>query len=194
MNSIATRVLQSSGQLRLLAAGALAFLLLPHAATAAALQQMQSGTAVSTANGTQTITISSVDITKSFLIFQTRSSGDRPVNSTVRGRLASATTIEFERSTNEGAPLAIDIQWYVATFGSGVTVQRGAATMSALTVNVAITAVAAMNQAFVLWSMTPNATELENGSDDIIAGDLDEHDQPAVPDQRRQRSHRVRGR
>ena len=139
---------------------------------AAALQQMQSGTVVNTANGTQTVTISSVDITKSFLIFQTRSSGDRPVNATVRGRLASATTIEFERSTNEGVPLAIDIQWYVATFGSGVTVQRGTATMSALTVNVTITPVAAMNQAFVLWSMTPNPTELENGTDDIIAGDL----------------------
>ena len=29
-----------------------------------------------------------------------------------------------------------------------------------------------MSQAFVLWSMTPNTTELEHGSDDIIAGDL----------------------
>ena len=102
---------------------------------------MQSGTAVNTANGTQTITISSIDITKSFLIFQVRSSGDRPVNSTVRGRIASATTIQFERSTNEGAPLAINIQWYVATFGSGVSVQRGEAMMNALTVNVPVTAV-----------------------------------------------------
>ena len=145
---------------------------MPQDAAAAVLQQVQSGTAVNTANGTQTITISSVDITKSFLVFQVRSTGDRPVSTTVRGRLASATTIQFERSTNEGAPLAINIQWYVATFGSGVLVQRGTATMSALTVNVPVTAVASMSQAFVLWSMTPNPTELENGSDDVIAGDL----------------------
>ena len=38
------------------------------------------------------------------LIFQTRSSGDRPVNSTIRGRLATSTTIQFERETNEGTP------------------------------------------------------------------------------------------
>ncbi len=172
MNVITSGVLRVAAIGRLLLAVSVAVLFVPHAASAAALQQMQSGTVVNTANGTQTVTISSVDITKSFLIFQTRSSGDRPVNATVRGRLASATTIEFVRSTNEGAPLAIDIQWYVATFGSGVTVQRGTATMSALTVDVAITPVAAMNQAFVLWSMTPNPTELENGADDIIAGDL----------------------
>ena len=145
---------------------------MPQDAAAAVLQQVQSGTAVNTANGTQTITISSIDITKSFLVFQVRSSGDRPVSTTLRGRLASATTIQFERSTNEGAPLAINIQWYVATFGSGVLVQRGTATMSALTVNVPVTAVASMSQAFVLWSMTPNTTELEHGSDDVIAGDL----------------------
>jgi hypothetical protein len=144
----------------------------PAPADAAVLQQVQSGTTVNSANGIQTVTIASVDITKSFLIFQTRSTGDRPVSSTVRGRLASSTTIQFERVTNEGAPLPINIQWYVATFGSGVTVQRGQATMSALTVDTAITAVASMNQAFVLWSMTPNPTELEHGADDVITGDL----------------------
>src|SRR6185503_11558667 len=112
------------------------------------------------------------DTTKSFLVFQTRSSGDRPVNTTVRGRIASATTIEFERVTNEGAPLTIAIQWYVATFGSGVSVQRGSATMSATTVNVPITAVSSMSQAFVLWSMTPAGTEVDHDADDAIVGDL----------------------
>jgi hypothetical protein len=170
-----TRALQSKVLFRLLAGWMAAVLCVCAAAQdagAAVLQQVQSGTTVNTTNGTQTIAISSVDITKSFLIFQVRSSGDRPVNTTVRGRLASATTIQFERSTNEGAPLAINIQWYVATFGSGVVVQRGTTTLSALTVNVPVTAVASMSQAFVVWSMTPNPTELEHGSDDAIAGDL----------------------
>lgn len=157
----------------LLALGTLALVFaLPAVASAAILQQVQSGTATNNAAGTQTITISSIDPAKSFLVFSVRSAGDRPVNSTVRGRIASATTIQFDRSTNEGAPLAVTIQWYVATFGTGVSVQRGEATMNQLTVNVPITAVGAMNRAFVIWSMTPNATENEVGSDDIIAGDL----------------------
>ena len=74
----------------------------PRSADAAIVQQVQSGTATNSANGTQTVTISSIDTTKSFLVFQTRSTGDRPVNTTVRGRLASATTIEFERSPTKG--------------------------------------------------------------------------------------------
>jgi len=164
-----TRIVKSAAGL------ALAFLLLwlvPHSADAAIIQQVQSGTVNNTANGTQTVTISSIDTTKSFLVFQTRSSGDRPVNTTVRGRIASSTTIEFVRVTNEATPLAIDIQWYVATFGSGVSVQRGSATMSATTVNVPITAVSSMSQAFVLWSMTPAGTEVDHDADDAIVGDL----------------------
>jgi hypothetical protein len=164
-----TRILKSVGAWT---AAVLLLCAVPTVAHAAVLQQTQSGTVTNTANGTQTVTISSVDITKSFLVFQTRSAGNRPVNTTVRGRLASSTTIEFERVTNEGAPLAINIQWYVATFGSGVKVQRGSATMASTTVNVGITAVASMNQAFVLWSMTPIATEVDHDGDDAIVGDL----------------------
>jgi len=141
-------------------------------ADAAVCQSMQSGTAVNNANGIQTITISSVDTTKSVLFFQTRSSGNRPVNSEVRGRLQSATTIEFERVTDEGAPATINIQWYVVTFGSGVSVQRGETPLSATSTNVAITAVASLSQAFVLWSMTPASADNAWGSDDQVLGEL----------------------
>ena len=44
-----------------------------------------------------------------------------------------------------GGALTMNIQWYVATFGSGVNVQRGVATMTALTVNAPIAAVASMD-------------------------------------------------
>ncbi|HEY7172610.1 MAG TPA: C25 family cysteine peptidase [Vicinamibacterales bacterium] len=133
---------------------------------------MQSGTAVNNANGIQTITISSVDTTKSVLFFQTRSSGNRPVNSEVRGRLQTATTIQFERVTDEAAPAAINIQWYVVTFGSGVNVQRGETPVSNTSTNVAITAVASLNQAFVLWSMTAASGDNAWGSDDQVLGEL----------------------
>jgi hypothetical protein len=46
------------------------------AAQAAVCQLVQSGTAVNTANGVQTIGISSVDTTKSILIFQARSNSN----------------------------------------------------------------------------------------------------------------------
>ena len=157
------------------ALGTLALMLRPRRrlAHAAVLQQVQSGTAVNTADGIQTITISSIDITKSFLVFQTRSSGDRPVNSILRGRIASATTIQFERETNEGAPLAINIQWYVATFRLRCvrTARRRRRCRRSRSTS-GLPAVASMNQAFVLWSLTPNPTENEFGGDDIIAGDL----------------------
>ncbi|MGH9372055.1 MAG: hypothetical protein ACRD15_11045, partial [Vicinamibacterales bacterium] len=141
-------------------------------AAAAIVEQVQSGTVVNNSNGVQTVTIASIDPATSFLIFQIRSNGDRPVNSVIRGRLASATTIEFERLSNEGAPVAINIQWYVATFGSGVKVQRGEVTMSASPTDVTIAAVGSISRAFVLWSKTALASDSEFGTDDPIVGDL----------------------
>ena len=141
-------------------------------AQAAVAQLVQSGTAVNTANGIQTIGISSVDTTKSVLIFQARSNSNRPVASEVRGRLQSATTIQFERVTDEASPAAINIQWYVVTFGSGVKVQRGETTQSAATTNVAITAVGALTRAFVLWSKTAVNSDQTWSADDTVLGEL----------------------
>ncbi|HXI28300.1 MAG TPA: hypothetical protein VNG89_07755, partial [Vicinamibacterales bacterium] len=157
---------------RLLVAFAISTVVLaPRSASAAVLQGVQSGTAVNNANGIQTITIAPVDTTKSFLVFQTRSNSALPPASTVRGRLQSSTTIEFERITSEATPATITIQWYVATFGSGVSVQRGETTVSATTVNVTISAVT-MAQSFVLFSKTAIAGEAEWSNNDSIAGDL----------------------
>jgi hypothetical protein len=146
----------------------------PREASAASVQRVQSGTAVNSANGTQTITISPVDPAKSFLVFESRHDSARPVGSSVRGRLASSTTIEFLRVTDgvSPEPAPIDIQWYVVTFGAGVRVQRGEVAQASTTVNVAISAVASLSQAFVLWSKTPVAADNEWGSDDQVLGEL----------------------
>ena len=143
-------------------------------AAAASVQRVQSGTAVNSANGTQTITITSVDPAKSFLIFETRHESNRPPGSAVRGRLASATTIEFVRVTDgvSPEPAPINIQWYVVSFASGVNVQRGEVTQSTTVVNVPITAVAAVNQAFVLWSKSASAGDGTWGSDDMVLGEI----------------------
>ena len=71
-------------------------------AAAATWTNVQSGTATVIGSGTVTVSISSVDPAKSFLVFQSRHSGNRPVSSMVRGRIASGTTLEFVRATNEG--------------------------------------------------------------------------------------------
>lgn len=70
-------------------------------AAASSWTTVQSGTLSVTGSGTTTAPISSVDPTKSFLIFQSRHNSNRPPSSMVRGRIASATSLEFVRVTDE---------------------------------------------------------------------------------------------
>jgi hypothetical protein len=138
----------------------------------ALLSSVQTGTAVSTSAGTVTVPITSVDTTRSFLVFQMRSNSNRPVGSYFRGRLASATSVEFVRATNEATPAQVDIRWYVVSFASGVRVQRGEVAQTAATINVPIAAVAAVNQAFVLWSKSADAADQTWGLNDPVLGEL----------------------
>jgi hypothetical protein len=133
---------------------------------------VQSGTAVSTFSGTVTVPIATVDPQRSFLIFQVRSNGDRPSNSILRGRIASPTTLEFVRLTNEVFPVIMNIQWYVASFTSGVLVQRGDVSVTAATLNVPIFPVSSLSRAFVTWSKSSGATETMWNANDPEVGEL----------------------
>lgn len=104
-------------------------------------------------------------------MFNTRHDSNRPVGSMMRGRIASSTSVEFVRVTDEATPVAITIQWYVVEYGCGVRVQRGEVTESGTTINVPITPVASLSQAFVTWSKTPAADQAFD-DDDPIAGEL----------------------
>lgn len=150
------------------------FVSIVHAAAtdAALISSVQTGTTTIAVNGTVTVTISSVDTTKSFLVFQTRHDLNRPVASDIRGRIASSTTLEFARVTDEATPVTVTIRWYVLSFSSGVNVQRGEFTQSAATTDITITAVAAVNQAFVTWSKTPASTDQTTNYDDPVVGEL----------------------
>jgi hypothetical protein len=141
-------------------------------ARSALLSSIQTGTTFSTSAGTLTVPITSVDTTKSFLVFQERSSSNRPVGSYFRGRLASATSVEFVRATDEPMPARVDIRWYVVSFASGVRVQRGEVAQTASTINVPISAVAAVNQAFVLWSKSADAADQTWGLNDPVLAEL----------------------
>ncbi len=135
---------------------------------------VQSGTAVSSANGTLTVAIPTLVVTaRSFLIFNTRHNSNRPVGSMIRGRIASTNTLEFARVTNEGAPVPISIQWYVVEFPSGVNVQRGSVNQTGTSINVPLaTPVASLTQAFVTWSKTPQNNDDDYKREQPILGEL----------------------
>ncbi len=140
----------------------------------AVLKCLYSGSTSSAINGTVTVTLpnlggactGTIVTAKSFLVFQTNNSIDRPVAMELRGAISSATQVQFTRVTNEGPISTVNISWYVAEFARGVNVQRGTFAMAAATNNVAIAAVAAVNQAFVLWSKTPNSADTQYGVND----------------------------
>lgn len=136
----------------------------------AVVSNVQSGTLTSSGNGVITASITSVDLSKSFLVFSTRHNSNRPPGSMIRGRIASSTSVEFRRVTNESSSMTI--QWYVVEFSSGVNVQRGEVNQSGTTINVPITSVTAIDQAFVTWSKTPRASDGSWSADDPILGEL----------------------
>ena len=144
----------------------------------AAAPEVQSGTATSTGGTcpapggcTTSVTINSVDPAKSVLFFHSRHNSNRPPGSMIRGRILNSTTLEFVRVTDETSTMTI--RWYVVEFPSGVAVQRGEiSSQSATTINVPITAVASVSQAFVTWSKTPNDNGGTMSSDDPILCEL----------------------
>ncbi|MGH2570390.1 MAG: FlgD immunoglobulin-like domain containing protein [bacterium] len=154
----------------LVPAGFLAATLL-HEAQAATIQGVQSGTATSSANGVVTVPIAAVNPAKSFLMFGTRHADNRPPASMVRGRIASATTLEFGRTTSATDTTTIAVRWYVVEYAAGVSVQRGAIGQVAATTNVTLpTPVAALDQAFVTWSKTPASSNTDfNALQPILA-------------------------
>lgn len=132
----------------------------------------QNGTATSSANGTTTVTISNVDPAKAFLLFSTRHSSNRPVASSLRGRLASGTSLEFVRVTDESSPVAMTIEWSVVEYACGMSVQRGATVPISTSVDVTISPVPAVDQAFVTWSKTVDAGDGIFGNNDLTIVDL----------------------
>lgn len=139
-------------------------------AEAADVAGLQRGTALSTGNGTVTVTLpQAVDPARAVLFFSTRHDSDRPPGSMLRGRLATSTTVTFDRVSNQTSN--IDINWTVVEFASGVNVQRGSFNMSSTTNNVPLSqSVGDVSQAFVLWSKSPGASDPTYSQDDPIGG------------------------
>jgi hypothetical protein len=105
------------------------------------VKSLQSGTfSIAAGSQSSTVTISPVDMTKSFLVFSIRFNDANPGFSQISGQITDSTTLTFKRFTGTGAP-AVIVKWYVTEFISGVSVQRGAAAMPTTTVNVMLSQV-----------------------------------------------------
>ena len=139
----------------------------------AEVEAVQKGTTAITANGTTAVAIAPVNPGTTYLLFSARSSSDRPVGSTVRGRLASAGSLEFVRVTDELIPATITVSWNVVEYTCGVLVRRGDTTISATTVNVPLTpALGSLARSFVRFSKTPMANKPEWAEDDAVLAAL----------------------
>ena len=126
---------------------ALSGILISSRSQASQLKAVQTGTATIAAGAASTTaTLTSVDTTKTFLVFGTSFDDGPPPNATpscshTSGQITNATTLTFAREGTTGCP-AITVKWYVAEFLSGVSVQRGSVVNSTVaSLNVALTAV-----------------------------------------------------
>jgi outer membrane protein assembly factor BamB len=128
----------------------------------------QTCTTVVTFPGGQTVVTS-----RSFLMFQVRSSCARPQCGLIRGELTASNQITFTRNSNENS--TVNIQWYVVEFSQGVTVTHGSTTQSGTLINIAIPAITGVNstsQMFVLTSKTANSADNQFNNDDQIAAEM----------------------
>ena len=111
------------------------------ATTAPRGPNVQNGAATLAAgDSTVNVTITSVITARSFLLLSARFNNAQPGQSQITGTLLDSTTLRFQRVVSTGAP-AITIEWYLAEFLSGVSVQRGSETNPGTTVNVPLSAV-----------------------------------------------------
>ncbi len=142
-----------------------ACLVSPAWAARTVIKKVQSGTTSFTTVSTD-VTITSVDLTKSFLVFSYRVDNNTPSQILVRGQISSATNIHFERIAGTAT---VNVAWYVAEFTTGVTVQRNENGHATATTDVAITAVTTA-QSFPIVSYFNDGSQW--GTDDNLSAEL----------------------
>lgn len=143
------------------------------------VRSVQSGTAtmpVGSTGAAETVTVGAAqgfagvtDLTRSVLFFSLRGSSNQPGDGQVRGRLASTSTIEFNRA-NDTSLSALTIRWYVVEFYSAASVQRGTLTAT----NTSSVTISAVDPAksFVLVSCAVATGDTTYGSDDYFRARL----------------------
>ncbi|HEY7647760.1 MAG TPA: hypothetical protein VID04_02050 [Methylomirabilota bacterium] len=95
-----------------------------------------------TTDASKTVTISSVDTAKSFLIANWSSLGTSVGGNAIRGRITSPTQLTFDRGVTG---TALDLTWFVVTLNEGSTVQSGNASFGAATTQVNVSPLTAVS-------------------------------------------------
>lgn len=138
----------------------------------ARLAGVQRGQVTSAAEGIETVTIGSVDPSRSFLLFSARSSSGESADAQVMGTMEDGTTLEFHRRTDAGAPPTVEIDWSVVEYACGVAVQRGVIPGDGTSqIDVPIAAVDP-GTSFVTVSSAPDRTDADFGDDDLQIAEL----------------------
>lgn len=138
----------------------------------ARLAGVQKGQVTSTAEQVETVTIGSVDPSRSFLLFSVRSSSAESADSQVMGTLVDATTLEFHRRTDAATPPVVEIEWSVVEYACGVAVQRGVIPGDSTSqIDVPIAAVDP-GTSFVTVSSAPDRADADFGADDLQIAEL----------------------
>jgi hypothetical protein len=99
-----------------------------------------------------TVPLPSVDLAKSFLVFNYRYDFGNPPVTQVSGQLTSPSVLTFQRTAGVSG-VEIPIRHYVASFGSGVLVQRGSEAMTATSATIALPEPVALDKAFPIVSV-----------------------------------------
>jgi hypothetical protein len=133
------------------------------------VKSVQSGTATFAASATKTVTLTTtVDASKSFLVFGTAPNTNTVADTAIRGSLnSSGTTLTFTRYGTSGTPSVI---WYVAEFGSGVKVQRGSVNISNTSTNVTLSSPVDLTKAVPMISFSNSGNDYNE--DDFIRASL----------------------
>lgn len=131
------------------------------------LNSKETGSATITAGSTSTTaTISPVDVDSTFFIFSVRNNSSTIGAASIRGELTNSTTLTFERAD---VGTAVEIEYQVFYFATGVYVQHGTTTMNATSTDQPINSVD-LEKTFVLASFMNSGSTF--GSDDAIVADL----------------------
>lgn len=136
-------------------------------AFAAKIFRKQTGTTtIGSAATSVNVTINTVTMSRSFMVFSMTVDANTPNAALVGGQIANSTTLTFTRETTGNT---VTISWTVFEFVSGVTVQHGTSTNVGNPTNVTITSVNTA-KAFVIATGRNDGSSL--GNDDSFTANL----------------------
>jgi len=138
----------------------------------AQLGSVQHGQTINSVDGTQSVPITSVDPTRSFLMVSMRSAANEPADSMLQAQLVSPTAIELTRRTDAPGPAPIVIDWSIVEYSCGMTVQRGTTAgndLSALDIPVSTVDIAS---SFVVLSSVGAIGDTDFGAESMAIAEL----------------------